>query len=132
VLDGTKAWSDYTFTANMQLQKGTSFSIFARNQGSPFQIGCNFSNNYLAIYTENGDDYQPIADDNFFLPMGQNLNVGIRVVGTKVQCLTNGVVLDEVYNVPMPLTGGVGVSAWSPNQAADLRVTNVSVAPVAK
>jgi peptidoglycan/xylan/chitin deacetylase (PgdA/CDA1 family) len=132
VLDGTKGWRNYTFTANMELQKGTSFSIFARNQGGPFQVGCNFSNNYLAIYTENGDDYHPIADDNFFLPVGQNLNVGIRVEGNKVQCLTNGVVLDEVYDVSMPLTGGVGVSTWSPNKPALLRVTNVTVAPAGK
>ncbi|HSX47238.1 MAG TPA: polysaccharide deacetylase family protein [Patescibacteria group bacterium] len=133
ILDGTTNWTDYEVTANAKLISGTSFDLTARNQGSADRIGCDFSENYIAIERQVGDQTKTVLDDNYVLPIRNNFeSVGIKVEGHNIQCLVNGKVMVNMIDADMPKSGGPGFTVWDPTIKSIAQFTDIKVTPIIK
>ncbi len=128
VLDGSSGWSDYTMTARVTLNQGSSYGLLARLQGADYRIGCYFGANYFSVTRSMGSAFTTLQESDLDgLAVNQPQTVGVRMHGHTIQCLLNGEVLTEVTDPAMPPSGGIGFSVYDATHPSSLTIQDISV-----
>ncbi|MCL4529785.1 MAG: polysaccharide deacetylase family protein [Chloroflexi bacterium] len=139
VLDGTRLWGNYLYTAGFDWNAGKSISLIGRygtnasapNSITPSYVACNFGNGSVRLEERSGSGTTVIAQNtDAAIGPGSSKTAGIRFINNTASCLWNGmVIVTGTLDRTAPGTGGIGMEVWNtvPNNA-NLTVRTVSVA----
>lgn len=132
-LDGSYLWQDYDFTAKVNPEPESVFSLLARYQENETYLSCNFSENRVTLQERINSRERKVAQWNlkngqFFEP-SQDINVGMQVVGNRARCLMNGQVILTSPGISSELShGGIGFRVWNEELGkAELLIKEVKV-----
>jgi len=130
LLDGTKTWKDYAYTATVDRLGGAYVSVMARYVDGRNYLVCTYGEGRVKI--ENVVDGQPqkLAEDAdpYDLP-DRGAELGIRVSGDTAQCLV-GIIPVLTSAVPDG-SGGIGLRVWDPELGeAAVRLRAISAVPI--
>ncbi|MBI2023998.1 polysaccharide deacetylase family protein [Candidatus Giovannonibacteria bacterium] len=116
VLDGTRHWKNYIFSARVNWPKGKNVYLWARYQDDDNYVACNFSNKLIHIEQTVDGELGVIKGEsgNYTFPEG-DFTLGILVDGRRAECMIDGkTVLATDFLDSSLSTGGIGVKAWDP------------------
>lgn len=109
-LDGTRDWSDYTYTARVQNPEGIAVSLAARYGGEEQMVLCSFFDGQVRLEERiNGVAYT-VQQEPAAIPAEATL--GIEVQGTQAACQHEGVTLVSGTIDRRLDHGGIGVRVW--------------------
>jgi|GEM_PF-1018636 len=136
LLNGSKGWTDYTFSADVIDQPFSDVTLIARYQDSNNYLTCSFSGQYVALGGKINGVQKTFASTSLKdvpLQAGEkDLNVGITVKGNTASCSEIGTdnVSYTFADNSEPAFGQIGISTWNatPGQA-EIELRNVSVQP---
>jgi hypothetical protein len=121
VFAGGESWSDYEFNAVIDWHRGSNVTLVARYRDKNNYLACAFAEQGAAYaeiqHVKDGVVYRPAGHAGpmpvpYFLPW-QNVSIGIRVAGNKVECLRDGKwVLRHTSSENLPRKGSIGVKIW--------------------
>ncbi len=115
-LDGTYAWGDYKISTNVEIKKGSTFTITSRFQDIDNYLECNFINDYVTIEQKVNGKTKQLAikkqGKQFIIPSAQ-LQLSMSVKGQTANCSINGKVAISTDKVNSSLShGGVIMKTW--------------------
>ncbi|MEO8581245.1 MAG: polysaccharide deacetylase family protein [Patescibacteria group bacterium] len=136
-LDGTLAWTDYLFSAFVDLKKGESVSLISRYRDGNNYISCNFTSKYTSIRQRvEGKDIKLAESKNSsktrtrisLLNMNE-LSLKMAVNKDRVGCSINGTEIISAKKVSNTLlTGGIGFQTWDKTlNNSEVVIKNVNV-----
>jgi peptidoglycan/xylan/chitin deacetylase (PgdA/CDA1 family) len=136
VLDGTRAWSDYSVSLTVESPSQSGVYLWVRFQDDYNHAGCNFGNGFVHIeQTLNGESrtIKGVVSPDLKIPAGI-FTIGARANGRSVTCFINDVAIVESSFVQQELlSGGIGVKTWDATPGlATLFVKKVQVSRVSK
>ncbi|MEK7510961.1 MAG: polysaccharide deacetylase family protein [Patescibacteria group bacterium] len=127
-LDGTRDWTDYTFTTNVQRAEGTAVSLVARYAAEETMVLCTF--NGRSVRLEQRIDGSATTVGQGTASGVNEATLGIRVSGASVACLENGEVVTEGRISGSLDRGGIGLRIWDePIASATASMTSLRVVP---
>jgi hypothetical protein len=120
ILDGTRLWKNYNYTANIDWENANSVSLMGHYQADPQSntyVECNFSKGTVTL--ENVVDgfptniiseiQEPLVD------LGKNKNIGMNFNNNHAKCLWNNRTIAEgELTSSSPDDGGIGMEVWGP------------------
>jgi hypothetical protein len=125
LLDGTTAWDNYVFTANLDWIKGETFGLYARYTNAQNYVLCYYDETNLGTVEVsleqhvNGQEYTlekgTITGYNQF--GGTNITASIDVFNTQMSCTFNNNTVSSIgtgFTVNPPYSGKIGFIAWDP------------------
>ena len=134
ILDGTRTWTNYTYSVNFDWQNAESVSLFARYQANPLAtdyLACNFSDGSVRLEDHENGATAIIAQKNLAsIGPGSNDEASIEVNGGSAACLWSGSsVITGAIPSTAPQSGGIGIEIWNStvNNAA-VKVNDVAAA----
>jgi biofilm PGA synthesis lipoprotein PgaB len=116
-LDGGRLWRDYTFTADLRFVKGNSVSLLARFHDNIHYAACNFYPGTVTIEDRIGESARLLmkSEANLEPASGNRLRLGVRVIGDRIGCLIDGVLVASAAGIdPTLYEGSVGFKTWDP------------------
>ncbi|RJQ36401.1 hypothetical protein C4552_03885 [Candidatus Parcubacteria bacterium] len=133
LLDGTRAWRDYQFTAVVDRLAGGNIYLWGRFKNDDNFVACNFSQQVAHVEQKYLGDLRVIrgVERAASLPE-RNFEVAIRVRGRSVECLLNGEVIVATPFLERALdSGGVGIKGWDARpDASQLVLREVRAIPL--
>jgi peptidoglycan/xylan/chitin deacetylase (PgdA/CDA1 family) len=127
-LDGSQLWTDYSFGADTDWVTADTVTLYARYHDAANYESCDFSqSNARVIEDVNGTSTQLFEGDSPITT--STINLGIRVIRDKIECLENNQVVAYAYGADSSLaSGAIGISAWSKaGKATSVTIQSVSV-----
>lgn len=126
-LDGTRDWTDYTYTTRVENPDDVAVSLAARYGGEEHMVLCSFFNGMVRLEERiNGVAY---TEEQEAAVIPREATLGIRVEGATAACLYNGEELVSGAIDRRLATGGIGIRVWDDSIArahatfSDIRVT---------
>lgn len=115
VLDGTRNWEDYEFTATVTSPEQTGVLLWARFKDNDNNAACNFGNGFTHV-EETLDGNRRVIQGNrnpsIEIPEGP-FTVGIKVEDRTVTCFMNGKEITSSTFLDETLSqGGIGIKIW--------------------
>lgn len=115
-LQGSEAWTDYSYAMKVNFISGTAFSLIGRYVDDNNYATCTFEQNgYGRIdATVNGKTTKIAQVKKYIpnIPYVENISYSMTVKGDQVQCIVNGAAITGT--IPgMPAAGGIGIKAYN-------------------
>lgn len=135
ILDGSRNWKDYQFTANMLWRGGSNIYLWARYQDDDNYVACNFSNDLVHV-EETFDGVTNVIKGNKVvdgtLLKADGFEASIRVDGRTVECRIDGRVLATTQYLDESLShGGIGIKVWDRmNGVSRVEIVRAAVEPI--
>ena len=114
-LKNSQSWTDYALDANLDWNLNDTITLNARYIDSNNRESCTFSKSGVQIFESSGAS---AAQKQLFqgddLIASTTVDLGVRVIKDKIECLVNGNVVAYTYGAdPSLAAGGIGISTWS-------------------
>lgn len=128
-LEGTAAWHDYLFTAQLTLGKGATVSLVSNYRNGENEVLCTFGSGRVSIRQEvDGEVIRLFEGKNPKRVLAEGSELGMRTTSDMTECLVEGVVVAQAKI--QQSWGGIGVQIWDPELGnAETTVARVSVVP---
>ncbi len=127
-LDGSYAWKNYSFDANIFPIKGNSISLLARFQNKYNYAECTFSKNAAVINQIINSQQQELSKNKVSWNQNQLVNLKITVKNNFIECYLNGELIVESQINPALNYGGIAFKVWDPQiNNAEISVKSATV-----
>ncbi len=129
-LNGSWWWRNYTFTTDVTWTAGSNVVLIGRRGDDDNYFGCNFGRNKVYIKTVVNGSSSNLEDADYQVPLSdKDINLGLSVRGSRIQCLVNHQVVLDLPNANRRIpNGGIGVEIWDArNGVAQASFDNVEV-----
>lgn len=126
-LDGSQPWIDYSFNTDLDWISADTVTLYARYKDADDNENCSFSPSDTRVLEEENGTSTQLFESREPVPTSA-VNLGMRVIDDKIECLVNGQVVAYSYGAdPMLSSGGIGISIWSKTgNTAAITVKDVS------
>lgn len=127
-LDGSALWDDYSFDAALTWESGHVL-LLADVVDAKTYDACAFGDGVVRIQSTSSDETRVLAEArDERMTYGENVQLGIRVHDSVIECLWNYGSVVEAYE--RDRMGGVGIQIWNPALGtAQLQVSAIIVRP---
>jgi hypothetical protein len=145
-LNGSDAWTDYLFTANVDWESGHLLALIARWSNYNDYLECDFTGNgpdseHIDVYRVFNGVSQSMGDQGIVPSNVENgiskndIEVSMKVSGDNVECgIGDTFFIENDLKIglnPALLQGGIGFKTWDPDQGnSQVIVKSVSVTPL--
>ncbi len=129
LLDGTRTWSDYTFSTRVHWVSGKSVMLVARYRDANDCVLLVVDPSTISIQESRRGAFRTIASvPNPGFHIGDSARLAIRVVGRTIAGFVNGRQVVAGSQTSLNDSGGVGLKVWDPRpDAASMVASDVTV-----
>ena len=115
ILDGSFAWTDYNFVANVKWDKGDSMSLIARYVNDGNYVACNITDDSIKAQQTIDKKESKLSDvsGQFLLRKDVEFSAGIKVKGDLVECIIDGDTVTSAKLKANSISGGIGFKNWA-------------------
>lgn len=135
LLNGSSAWTNYTFATTVDWQAGETFDLVARYTNSHNYVSCEFDNDGTVSIHRVSDGQNIVIGQGIVSNFPTSgLQVSITAQDDHVTCSMNGSVINDTMYQGLPemlRSGGIGFDAWDPTvNNSQIVVDSISVTPL--
>lgn len=122
-LNGSFAWTDYSFESSVKILAGRSFALVGRYKDGNNYVSCDFVVDHVAVSRRSRDNEEILAENSLDLGYlkSREVSVGMRANGNDIECLVEGKTITRTKVGSEFLNGGIGFKTW------DERLNNSSL-----
>jgi peptidoglycan/xylan/chitin deacetylase (PgdA/CDA1 family) len=131
VLDGTRSWNNYLFSAVMRIQKGSYVSLVGRYTSNNNNVACVFGPGYVRVVQAVNGTQTTLTEERTELSFanGNEYVFGLRTEGNVVGCYFENKRITGAGGISDSLReGGIGIKTWDEEaNNTFVEITRVSV-----